>query len=103
MHAEVLFMEVFNHYLSEACSEDAIRERVAEHLSAALNMGMPSSMYDQRKAEYLALVRSEEWNRKQFDRVRRVFLHIDSFPENANRFNLTYDDLSSFDLQKGNQ
>ncbi len=90
MSAEVLFWKAFRLYVQrtdDTSIEERVNDLVAELVSkrnlnliqsAAARVEIRSRMTDHRY-----------W----FDKQRTSFLILDRFPENADRFPLTYDDL----------
>ncbi|MGE0400241.1 MAG: hypothetical protein AB7T06_26230 [Kofleriaceae bacterium] len=96
LHGERLFANAFRRYVAEQCNPDAIERRVA----AIIDEGK------RRAAAGRATVTEATWvelestikrrmadSRPAFEEYRRRFFMIDVWPENAERFPLTYEQI----------
>ena len=89
--AEYFFRCVFEGYVSIECTPDELRERenaiVAE---IGRRQSVDLNYLAQVRQEVRAMLRNQE---PHFDRFRRRFFMIDEFPENDNRFTISWSDL----------
>jgi len=89
--AEYFFRCVFEGYVSIECTPDELRERenaiVAE---IGRRQSVDLNYLAQVRLEVRAMLRNQE---PHFDRFRRRFFMIDEFPENDNRFTISWSDL----------
>lgn len=86
--AEIWFCKIWRRYEQEKCTTDELKAR-EDQLVARM---MRQSGYDLRYAMH-GRAFAKEWlsnNERLFNKYRRSFLMLDSFPENEARFSLTY-------------
>jgi hypothetical protein len=87
-YAEILFCRVFRDYMNlqtEAVRKDRENDLVAKIAKRdRLDLRQTAIMREKVRAELADF-------RGQFDRLRETFLMLDLFPENADRFGLTFD------------
>jgi len=90
----LLFMLGFRYYLADHCNENAVRERVADILSRALNGGMHPSLYDWVKKHAFSELGTHERQLAYFETLKTKFFLADIYPENAKRFaGVSFDDM----------
>ena len=93
---ETAFKQVYRNYLKQQCSPEALERRAA---AVAANIGRrrrADGLPGRYKAE---IERDREISRRylsdhraRFEELRREFFFIDEYPDNARRFDFTFDD-----------
>lgn len=96
INGEQMFANAFRRYAKEACSPAAIEKRVADIITegkrraAARGAAVPESVWTEQSA---SIARQMADTRAMFDEYRRQFFMIDDWPENDERFPLTYEEV----------
>jgi len=87
--AEMFYCSVFQNYIEKMCSNRYLGIRENNIVAGIVRR----NNYDLSKAfQVRDLVRQAlRDHRSQFDRLRKGFLMLDSFPENNHRFKLTFE------------
>jgi hypothetical protein len=94
--AERIFSRSFRRYVEETCNPEAIARRVAaiiaegKQRSSAESAIIPEAQWEKQAAEIAAGLAD---TRSMFEEYRRRFFMIDIWPENDERFALTYDEV----------
>jgi hypothetical protein len=85
--AEVFFAYMFGEYLNQRNSPEQLRQREDDYMATLILRGHVSQPGKTRR-----LIRQILHDfHADFDRMKKRFLMLDLFPENAPRFPLTYD------------
>ena len=97
VNAEMLFTVVYRAFLKERCTEEELSQRVEGVVAAEAarfkerhGVGMWAHEVEQVRANAREHVQAHD---QHFDHYRRQFFFIDLFPENAQRFPITIEDL----------
>jgi len=90
--AEIMFCRVFHHYTHKLCTEDQLQERENDIVAEIVRRrdGDLMAAYEARDRARRMLRQHAE----MFDYYKRNFFFIDLYPQNAARFQLTYDDCA---------
>jgi hypothetical protein len=87
--AEILFCRVFRQYVAELGNPESVRRRS----NAIVAQTIGDAQVDPTQVDRLhrKVVAELTDHRQQFDHYRRTFLMLDLFPDDADRFGLSYD------------
>lgn len=87
--AEILFCRVFRQYISELTTPEILQQREDEIVAQVVGT---ESVDPQQLDRLRTSIRHDLRDSRQlYDRFRRTFLMMDLFPEDAERFGLTYE------------
>ena len=96
--AEILFCRVYNHYVDNNESSESTDERVNRLVAELVRRGMNVLESGAARAAIReTLKRHDEW----YERLRRPFLMLDQFPENAKRFGLSFEQCRTIAPRRG--
>jgi hypothetical protein len=90
--AETMFCRVFHHYAQNLTSEERLRDaenEIAAEIVRRRGGDLLAGMEARHRAHQMLLQHAD-----MFAYYRKTFLLIDLFPENDERFRLTYDDCA---------
>ncbi len=95
---EEAFRIVFKSYLEKRCTPESIEERVNEVVKGVLERRRAKGLHGLFKQEIAALREKKRQqlsdHRARFEQMHREFFFIEEFPENAQRFDLTFEDVT---------
>ena len=87
--AEFTLRYVMHHYLKLLCSEEALLSRENKAVSKAARDGMAEHQLAQFRKWFRIHIRD---HRARFEETRSHFFFYDLYPENATRFDLTFEE-----------
>ena len=95
---EEAFRIVFKNYLQEKCTPDAIEQRVDKVIEGIRERRRAEGAHGLYKWEIAALREKTHQrladHRSRFEQMYRDFFFINEFPENAQRFDLKFEDIA---------
>jgi hypothetical protein len=96
--AEVLFCHVYRYYLRHVASDEMDEARTAKIVAALVReTGMDLIESGVARATIRALLKDDRY---WYERLRHSFLMLDTFPENASRFDLPYERCRNLPIAK---
>ncbi len=86
--AEWMFLQILLGYFNESTTEPQIAARAARVVAALVDGGVPSAVAAGQRESFEAFIRDRK---HVFDTTYRRYFFVDKFPENADRFRMTYE------------
>jgi len=86
--AEGLFLQILQLYYNEGTTDEQIAVRVERMIARAILAGASSAEISHRRAFFENFLRDRE---ALFDACYRRFFFVDEYPENANRFVMSFE------------